>query len=281
MLPTSTEIEYFIEVYQSKHISKSAIRLGVTQPTLTQSIQKLEEKLASPLFHRTKQGVVSTEAGNLFYKKANQLLDSWKELHLDLHSAKSEIQGQFKIGCHPCIGAYTLPVLMDRLQTHAPNIEIKLVHDISRVITEKVISFEIDLAFVANPVRHPDLVLRKIGTDQVTFWKKRGLQNPPKNIFVETQLKQVEAILTRLPKKYFDTWHFVQSTSLELIRTLVLSGQGIGILPERVAKADGADLVVFDKNLPVYQDEIYLIYRKDHLTSRAGKQLVEHCYQVL
>ena len=35
MIATPTKIEYFIEIYQTKHISKAAIRLGITQPALT------------------------------------------------------------------------------------------------------------------------------------------------------------------------------------------------------------------------------------------------------
>src|SRR4051812_45090090 len=77
MIATSTEIEYFIESFQTRHISKAAIRLGVSQPTLTQSLQKLEQKLNAKLFFRTKQGVVPTELGTQFYAKANALRDCW------------------------------------------------------------------------------------------------------------------------------------------------------------------------------------------------------------
>src|ERR1700722_15871188 len=80
MLASSTEIEYFIEVFQTRHVSKAAMRLGVTQPTLTLSLQRLEDKLGVRLFHRTKQGVVATDQGVLFYKKAYGLIDSWSAL---------------------------------------------------------------------------------------------------------------------------------------------------------------------------------------------------------
>src|SRR6476620_6427120 len=100
MLATSTEIEYFIEVYQTRHVSKAAIRLGVTQPTLTLSLQKLEDKVGTKLFHRTKQGVVPTEQGTLFYRKSLILLDCWREIHKGIQQSTSEIFGRFKVGCH-------------------------------------------------------------------------------------------------------------------------------------------------------------------------------------
>ena len=128
MLASPSEIEYFIEVYQSRHISKAAIRLGVTQPTLTLSLQRLEQKLGVKLFHRTKQGVVPTEQGTLFYTKAHGLVDSWVELHHDLTQSVDSLQGRFRVGCHPSVGAYTLPLLLDNLEKHAPGIDIELIH---------------------------------------------------------------------------------------------------------------------------------------------------------
>lgn len=274
MLATPTEIEYFIEVYQTRHVSKAAIRLGVTQPTLTLSLQRLEEKLGVKLFHRTKQGVVSTEQGTLFYKKAHGLIDSWNELHHDLGESVDTLQGHFKIGCHQSVGAYILPRFLESLNKDAPGIEIDLFHDFSRKITERVVSYEIDLGFVVNPVRHPDLVLKKMGDDRVLFWRARDTVNVPKKIFADANLMQIQSILGKTHAKDFQDWKLINSNSLELIRTLTLSGQGIGILPERVAKADGADLVPYDSKLPIFEDKIFAVYRKDVLANRAGRELV-------
>lgn len=274
MLASPVEIEYFIELYQTRHISKAAIRLGITQPTLTLSLQRLEEKLGLKLFHRTKQGVVSTKQGELFYKKANLLLDSWNDLRNDLADSIDILQGHFKVGCHQSVGAYTLPRFLENLQTYAPGIEINLVHDFSRKITERVVSYDIDLGFVVNPVRHPDLVLKKMGDDRVMFWRARNSSDIPKRIFADVNLVQIQDILGKTHAKDFKDWKLINSHSLELIRTLTLAGQGIGILPERVAKADGVDLVPYDSKLPVFEDKIFVVYRKDVLSNRAGKELV-------
>lgn len=274
MLATPTEIEYFIEVYQTRHVSKAAIRLGVTQPTLTLSLQRLEEKLGAKLFHRTKQGVIATEQGTLFYKKAHGLIDSWNDLHHDLGQSMNNIQGHFKIGCHQSVGAYTLPIFLESLQKEAPGIEIDLVHDFSRKITERVVSYDIDLGFVVNPVRHPDLVIKKMGDDRVLFWRAKGFGSIPKRIFADRSLMQIQEILGKTHAKEFSDWKLINSGSLELIRTLTLAGQGIGILPERVAKADGADLVPYDLKLPIFEDKIFVVYRKDVLANRAGRELV-------
>jgi DNA-binding transcriptional LysR family regulator len=275
MTPTSIEIRYFVEVYQMRHVSKAALRLGVTQPTLTQCLKKLEDKLEAKLFHRTKQGVVPTAEGTLFYGKAKALLDYWQEVQRTVQDSQNETQGRFTIGCHQSVGAYSIPTLLERMHARAPNIEINLVHDFSRKVTEGIVSYNIDLGYVVNPPKHPDLVLKKIGHDRVTFWKKKGAGPLPKRIFADRTQQQIEQLLGKTYRKEFQEWTLVQSTSLELIRTMTHSGQGIGILPERVAKADGIDLVPYDKNLPSQGDEIYLAYRKEVLSSKAGRLLIE------
>jgi len=274
MLATSTEIQYFVEVFQTLHITKAAMRLGVTQPTLTLSLQKLEEKLGTQLFHRTKQGVVPTEQGTLFYRKSHTLLEYWGEVQKGLYRSTSEIFGRFKVGCHQSVGAYVLPKFLDHLHTQAPGLDVELVHDFSRKITEGVVSYSIDIGFVVNPIRHPDLVLKKLGDDRVLFWKKRAAGTLPKRIFADKNLIQMQDILGKTHSKVFKEWNLISTASLELIRTLTLSGQGIGILPERVAKADGADLIPYDSSLPIYEDKIFLAYRKDVLSSKAGRELI-------
>ena len=61
-------IEYFIEVSQSKNITKAASNLFISQQALSRSIKKLEEELGCSLFHRTVQGVQLTAAGMQLYE---------------------------------------------------------------------------------------------------------------------------------------------------------------------------------------------------------------------
>lgn len=273
MLPTATEIEYFLEAYQTRHVTRASIRLGVSQPTLTQSLAKLEAKAGARLFHRTPQGLVPTTAGAAFFGKARAMKEQWESLRGGILALESETRGRFRVGCHPSVGAYAVPPLLKRLNA-SPGIELDLIHDASRKITEGVLAYQIDLGFVVNPVRHPDLVLRKLGDDQVTFWRKAGASAPPKRVFTDASLQQFDSVLRRAPASALEGWHIVQTASLELIRTLVASGQGIGILPERVALADGARLERHDRRLPTFKDEIFAAYRKDVLANRAGRELV-------
>jgi DNA-binding transcriptional LysR family regulator len=277
-LPTSQEIENFLEIYRIRNLTKAAIRLGITQPSLTQSLQKLEQKTGTVLFHRTKQGLVSTDAGNQFFGQASRILEDWEGFHSILSTSKTELQGRFRVGCHSSVGGYALPKFFMNLEKIAPKIEIDLIHDLSRKINEGIVSYDIDLAYVVNPIRHPDTVLRKLGEDQVRFWKKKGQKDPPKILFSNQNMGQVESLRKKTTTKYFHDWKWIHTESLELIRTLVTQGIGVGILPERIAKAESDTLAIYDADLPSYSDEIYLVYRKEALKSMAGQALIQAAF---
>lgn len=192
----------------------------------------------------------------------------------DLREAASEVAGSFTVGCHQSVAAYVAPRLLKNLGREAQKISIQFVHDFSRKITEKVVSYEVDIGYVVNPQKHPDLVFKKIGYDRVTFWQKHGAGDLPKRIFADMKRAQVEELLGKTSRKHFRDWNIVDSTSLVLVRTLTSQGLGIGILPERVAHAENKDLEIYDRNLPSRPDEIYLTYRKEVLALKAGKEFL-------
>jgi DNA-binding transcriptional LysR family regulator len=274
MIPTPTEIKYFIEVYQTKHITRAALRLGVTQPTLTQAIKSIELKVEAPLFYRTKQGVHPTKAALQFYANVKNLNDCWDDIKMDVAKSTSELEGDFTIGCHQSVASYVAPPLLRKIDVECPNISIRFIHDFSRKITEKIVAYDVDIGFVVNPFKHPDLVYKKIGDDKVTFWKKVGISKIPKRIFADGQREQVEHLLGSAYKNHFKDWKIVDSTSLEVVRTMVAEGLGVGVIPERVAMADQYGLEIYNKNLPVRPDEIFLAYRKEVMSSKAAKELV-------
>ncbi len=274
MAPTETEIDHFLELYATRNFTRAAMRLGIAQPTLTQSIFRIEQKTKSKLFHRTKQGCAPTEAGVLFYNKAQQFKDLWQSLSNKISNSQNELTGVFKLGCHQSVGAYTLPHFFKQLAVRAPSLEIRLHHDWSRKITEKIVNYELDFGIVINPIRHRDLVLIKLGNDKIYFWKAKGVV-PPKQIFADANLQQVENILGKHGMKQFVDWQIIETASLELIRTLTSQGAGVGILPERVAGVEKNKLEIFKSTLPTRHDEIYLVYRVDMLRGKAGKVLVE------
>lgn len=272
MIPTPTEMTHFIELYQQKHFTQAAAKLRISQSALTQSIGKLEAKVGAPLIYRTKKGCVPTEAGELFYQHAQSLLDQWVNVSSSVKQQQKALSGKFRIGCHASLGVSVLPTFLKMLHQKAPGIEVSFNHGLSKELTEKVISHQLDLAFVVNPVRHNDLVLKKLTDDRMCLWKSKNHPTLSKRIFTDMTDHEVRNFLGKSFKRFAD-YSIVESSSLEIIRALVADGIGIGILPEKVALAEKSRLELFDSSLPTFHDEIYVAHRSETLKTEAGSVL--------
>ncbi|HWW73370.1 MAG TPA: LysR family transcriptional regulator, partial [Duganella sp.] len=68
------QLRYFVAIVDHGSLSRAALVLHVAQPALTQQLRQLEEELGVQLLHRSAQGVLSTDAGKIFYEHAQAIL---------------------------------------------------------------------------------------------------------------------------------------------------------------------------------------------------------------
>lgn len=268
--PSPWDLRYFQELALTENISRAAERLAIAQPTLSLSLKRLEDSLQVKLFYRRNRGLVLTPSGQRLLRECNQLLNYWNNIVSETRKSKNEIKGLFTIGCHATVGIYSLNPLLKNLYSHFPGIEIQLKHGLSRVICERVITNQIDFGIVVNPVIHPDLVLNKLGHDEVCYWQTP--QTIADVLIYNPDLIQSQSMLKKLKSKKFT--RTIKTESLELIAVLAKSGAGTAILPSRVVHALAPGLQKIHQ-LPTFIDDIYFIYRSDLPKTPASKVLIE------
>ncbi|WP_105170052.1 LysR family transcriptional regulator [Pseudoalteromonas sp. T1lg23B] len=283
MRPSFDDLSYFEEVANTQNLSRAAQRLGITQPSMSAAIKRLEQSFNTQLVIRSRNGVKLTRAGIALAEHSRKFMADWEQLQANVIRAGTDMLGTFSIGCHPSVALYTLPNLLPALKNKYPNLKLNFVHDLSRKITEQVIGCEIDFGLVINPVRHPDLVIHKLLLDEVTLWRGPtfdGTANAKERVilYCDPNLKQSQALLKVIDLNKFQVEH---SNNLEVIACLVAKGIGLGILPQRVANKSSEPLHRYEHNDAMVIDELCLIHRFDIQNSTVSHNLKQEIKAVL
>ena len=105
---TLNQIKYFRAVARSENFRAAAEELYISQPSLSRSIDSLEEELGVVLFERAGRGVVLTRSGRLFLEYAERILE---ECEIAVHKMKelSTTGGRIDIGYVFPLANYYIP----------------------------------------------------------------------------------------------------------------------------------------------------------------------------
>ena len=119
---TLQQMEYIVAVYRWRHFAKAAEECGVTQPTLSQMIQKLENELGVKIFERSSQQVVPTAMGKMIVEQAWKVVNRANRIKDMVSEAKESLSGTFRIGILPTIAPYLLPRFFPQMMEDYPEL---------------------------------------------------------------------------------------------------------------------------------------------------------------
>ena len=231
------------------------------------------------VFIRHKQGVTLTQAGKQLLLHVRQLLQFWEITRTQALASEKDIQGHISLGCHAAIAMYIVSKFMPTLLEKHPKLEIHFRHDISRKIMEQVINLSIDIGIVVNPIKHPDLIIRKLRVDDITFWvgdeksHSQDLHSGQGVLICDPAMTQVNALLKKIKKMNLSFARMITTDNLEVVAHLVGNGSGIGILPSCVAESQSVKLKKVP-NMPFFSDELCLIYRNENRNVKAIQVII-------
>ncbi len=109
---TLTQLEYFCAVCRYHSISRAAEELFVSQPTVSMAIRDLENELHVKLLNHQRNRISITSEGNLFYQKADDLLQQSRDLYSEFSSISSTAR-PLKIAIPPLISTVLFPRIID------------------------------------------------------------------------------------------------------------------------------------------------------------------------
>lgn len=129
-------------------INQAANVLHMTQPSLTNSIKKIEHQLGIPLFERTTKGVKPTLYTEHIIKKGKKILSDFDVLHKEIQLLASGQNGELHIGCGPVIIHTVIQEIITKFNVLYPNVEVNIHVDYPQKIVEKVKNGYFDIGFL-------------------------------------------------------------------------------------------------------------------------------------
>jgi DNA-binding transcriptional LysR family regulator len=137
-------LRYFVAVASHGSFNRAAEILHLTQPALSRQVKDLEEELGIPLLVRGTNNVKLTEAGELFYEEARDVLARADEA---VRRVRGGIQnGILRVGYAPSVTSGIMSSALEKFQATAPGVRIELADLSSREINELANEGRIDLA---------------------------------------------------------------------------------------------------------------------------------------
>ena len=134
-------------VCKERNFTRAADRLAIAQPPLSRAIQQLEEELGTVLIDREHRPFRLTDAGQIFFEQATQLLDRFDNLREMMRRFGERQSTRFTIGFVASTMYAALPDLIRRFRTVTPGLNLQLVEMMSAQQVAALKDGRIDVGF--------------------------------------------------------------------------------------------------------------------------------------
>lgn len=283
----------FYTVAKRGSLTKAAEELYISQPAVSQAIRQLENQLGVSLFNRTHHGLELTEkGGKVIYSKVEQALRTFGEAENSLQQLSSSASGTLRIAATSNIFEYFLVDKISTFHVQYPEIKIELITSLSSTYEAAFSSNKCDVAFVHLPVDESanDVVVygnvMRINDIFVTNEDNLELTKGviPLNRLQDYPLIMLEkkTLVRTLVDDFFMRLGVELKPSIEvddfaLIKKLVTSGMGIGIVPREYAKRRLRDGLLFEIKTepPLPARSIGIVLKKDAKISFALRKFLD------
>ena len=150
-------LKYFIAVADELNITHAAEKLNMSQPPLSNQMKSLEDELKTTLFIRGKRRLQLTDAGNLLYRRAKQILELSEKTSDEILSLSEELSGTISLGLVEGRAPFLIASWISGFMEEYPSVRYNLWNGSSDDVLDRLDKGLADLAVIAAPYDHETL----------------------------------------------------------------------------------------------------------------------------
>lgn len=277
------DLSWFVALADHRHMTDTAAILGVSQPTLSRALARVEAELGTRLFERAPDGVAPNPNGDLVVAAARDLLARYEQLTTELSARLDPDGGVVRLAFLDSMATSLVPQLLRAFHGHAPGVRVLLSQEPGHHIQADLRTGAAELAvtfprpdgdFGWLPLQRERLVLAVPPTHRLRGRKRVALSEIAEEELVITPAgfgfrALVDALLAEagvVPRISFE------SADLATIEGLVAAGLGVAVVPEQFAGLSGT--VGIALTAPAARRTIGLTWRTDHTLAPAAARFL-------
>lgn len=248
------QIRYFLALSEELNFTRAAERCGVSQPSLTRAIKRLEDELGTQLVRRERNRTHLTELGHKIKPRLEQALTLTEVAQSEADDFTRMSTATLTLGVMCTVGAGRLISLIDHLGSIYPHVTLSLRTSSGRNIVDWIVAGEIDVGIVGMPEYPDEIAVAELYEERyMVAFPKNHRFNKMKTVPLNEL--QGERYLERLNCEYMEFFHsnlsnYEASTfenlenvleSMEVrhesehedwIQAMIVAGMGCAILPQ-------------------------------------------------
>lgn len=255
-------------------LSRAAVALELSQPTLSRQVDALQQTLGVVLFERAGRGLVLTHAGLELLDHVRSMGEAAARTSLAADGRTQTLQGSVAVAASDVYATTLLPDVVADITRQHPGLTIEIVVANDRTDLRRR---EADIAVRSYPTEHPDLIVKRLGSDGGGFFASVDWLSRHPAPVAPTDMEGVDMIgypgQNWLLKGLRDLGFPISEQNMRIVSdshlaqwAMVRAGAGVGIMTLRVGESDPTVQRLLP-DLPPLAFPVWLVTHRDLRTS--------------
>ena len=270
------DLRYLVAVAETGTLRRAADACGVSQPTISAQLAKLEDELDQLLLERRGRGVALTPAGEQAVQHARRVLEAIEQMKQACRPKGAPLAGPFRLGVIPTAGPYLIPEMLPAVKRAFPETSVYLREEVTEELLGRLRDGELEAAVLSLPFETSGLATHELMREP--FYAVVPADHPlagRKSLGADDLMGTDLLLLEKGHCLREQTLQFCQasagrdqlyqSTSVESLRQMVSIGIGCSVLPAmavrgRHARTAGVRIIPIKRPRP--ERTMVLAWRK-------------------
>lgn len=283
------QLDYIIALERYRHFGKAAEACGVSQPTLSMMIQKLEEELSIDIFDRKKSPIEPTPIGKKIISQAKVINFNIRQLKEISDAVRDSVRGELKMAVIPTLAPYIIPDFFTGVRKRLPTLKLTIAETRTSEILERLNNAELELAIISTPVNEPGILELPLfyerfiayispSNSQLYSQKEIGVEQlDPSEMWLLQEGHCFRNQMINICHQNRESMQVYEAGSIETLIRVVDKNGGYTLIPElhldSLTPQQKRNIRFFKGEEP--RREISFVFREDFVKERLINELVE------